>query len=110
MSGYAFLVIDQGSDYSSEMTVDNIKGLPYDLTGYTVQGQIRKSYQSLTHYDFDIVVLDPLTGTVAINLDKTVSLSMKPGRYVYDINIMNSAGKVTRVVEGLVEITPGVTR
>jgi hypothetical protein len=36
---------------------------------------------------------------------------MKPGRYVYDIEIKNGAdGTITRVLEGQVEVTPGVTR
>ena len=34
---------------------------------------------------------------------------MKAGRYVYDVEI-NSGGTITRVVEGQVEVTPGVTR
>jgi hypothetical protein len=35
---------------------------------------------------------------------------MKPGRYVYDVEIVDGDGKRTRVVEGQFEITPGVTR
>ena len=35
---------------------------------------------------------------------------MKAGRYVYDVEITSSAGTKTRVLEGQVEITPGVTQ
>ena len=35
---------------------------------------------------------------------------MKPGRYVYDIEIRSSAGVKTRVLEGQMEIMPGVTK
>ena len=36
---------------------------------------------------------------------------MKPGRYVYDVEIVHDvSGSVTRVVEGQMEITPGVTQ
>ena len=32
------------------------------------------------------------------------------GRYVYDVEITSGEGIVTRVVEGQIEVTPGVTR
>jgi hypothetical protein len=35
---------------------------------------------------------------------------MKPGRFVYDVEITASGGSKTRVLEGQVEITPGVTQ
>jgi hypothetical protein len=36
---------------------------------------------------------------------------MKAGRYVYDVEItQTSSGAVTRVLEGQVEVTPGVTQ
>ena len=34
---------------------------------------------------------------------------MKPGRYVYDVEITSPGGVTTRVVEGQVEVTAGVT-
>jgi hypothetical protein len=36
---------------------------------------------------------------------------MKPGRYVYDVEVrVGVNGDITRIVEGQLEITPGVTR
>jgi hypothetical protein len=35
---------------------------------------------------------------------------MKAGRFVYDVEITASGGAKTRVLEGQVEITPGVTQ
>ncbi len=35
---------------------------------------------------------------------------MKAGRYVYDIEITSGSGTKTRVLEGQLEITPGVTQ
>ena len=34
----------------------------------------------------------------------------KAGRYLYDIEIVSPDSQVTRIIEGQVEITPGVTR
>jgi hypothetical protein len=35
---------------------------------------------------------------------------MEPGRYLYDVEITSSEGEVSRVVEGVVTVTPGITR
>jgi hypothetical protein len=35
---------------------------------------------------------------------------MKYGRYLYDVEMTSSGGAKTRVLEGQVEITPGVTQ
>lgn len=111
MAVYANLTIDQGSNFFSSVSVEGANGLPFDLTGYTARGQIRRSYQSTTAYPFTALVNNPTDGEIDISLGNTATSQMKPGRYVYDIEIVQgTTGEVTRVVEGQVEVTPGVTR
>ena len=111
MAIYANLTIDQGSDFFSVVSVEGSNGLPYDLTGHTARGQIRKTYTSSTSYPFTVTINNPVQGDIEIALDNTVTSSMKAGRYVYDIEITEAVtGDRTRVVEGQVEITPGVSR
>ena len=45
-----------------------------------------------------------------LDLTSTTTASIKPGRYVYDVIVSDSAGEVTRVVEGSVLVRQGVTR
>jgi hypothetical protein len=111
MAVYANLTIDQGSDYFTEITVEGGNGLAFDLTGYTARGQIRRTYSSLTAIPFTANVTDATSGQITIELGHTATSQMRSGRYVYDIEIVNSTnGEVTRVVEGQVELAPGVTR
>ena len=111
MAVYANLTIDQGSNFFSSVSVEGANGLPFDLTGYTARGQIRRSYLSTTAYAFTALINNPTDGEIDISLGNTATSQMKPGRYVYDIEIVQgTSGEVTRVVEGQVEVTPGVTR
>lgn len=111
MAVYANLTIDQGSDFFSSVTVEGANGLPFDLTGYSARGQIRRSYASQTAYPFTVLINSPADGEIEISLGKTATTQMKAGRYVYDIEITDSStGDRTRVVEGQVEVTPGVSR
>lgn len=111
MAIYSNLSIDQGTDFSSEVTVEDATGNAADLTGYAAYGQIRKTHSSTNATDFVATIPFPTQGKVSIKLTNIVTNAMKPGRYVYDIEIKNGAdGTITRVLEGQLEVTPGVTR
>lgn len=111
MAIYSNLVIDQGSTFSADIDVTDSNGDPLVLTGYTVDGQIRKSYASTTAVDFSGSVYSAANGTVRISLTATQTNNMKAGRYVYDVEITKtSTGEITRIVEGQIEVRPGVTR
>jgi len=110
MAVYSNIVIDQGADYSASIDVTDNDGDNINLTGYSGAGQIRKSYSSTTAVNFTVAVASPATaGVLNISLSNSQTNAMKAGRYVYDVEI-TKAGVKTRVLEGQLEITPGVTQ
>jgi len=111
MAVYSNIVVDQGADYSASIDVADSDGDNIDLTGYTGAGQIRKTYSSTTAVNFAVAIADPSTsGVLNISLTNSQTNAMKAGRYVYDVEITSSGGTKTRVLEGQLEITPGVTQ
>ena len=111
MAVKANIVIDQGADFSSTITVTDSAGDALDLTGYTGSGQIRKHYTSNTATDFTISFSSPRTsGAITLSLSRDVTSAMDAGRYVYDVEITSSANTRSRLVEGIATVTPEVTR
>ena len=105
------LSVDQGATFTAEVAVSDTNGDILDLTGYTAEGQIRKTYTSSTSIAFTAAIESPASGNVNISLSAAQTGAMKPGRYVYDVEITNDGGTtVTRILEGQVEVTPSVTR
>lgn len=104
------LTIDQGSDFSTTVSVTTEAGAVYNLVGHTARGQMRKSFNSSTSHDFTVAVANTSAGQITIELGSNTSSNMTAGRYVYDIEIVSSGGSVTRVLEGIVNLTPEVTR
>lgn len=104
--------IEQGVDYENIITVNDSGGSPRNLTGYTVASQIRKGYGSTTSYPFTAGLFgnDPTTGRIIISLTNAQTSVIPAGRYVYDIELTSAAGKKSRVIEGIVTISPEVTR
>jgi len=107
MAMYADLYADQGSYFSTFVTVGS-NDLNVNLTGYSARGKIRKSYTSSTSYDFVVTIPNAVGGKLMLELDSATTAAIKPGRYLYDVEItQTSTGKVTRVVEGQIDFNAG---
>ncbi len=110
MAIYSNFTIDQGTTFSAYIDVIDADDNILNLTGYTVAGQIRKSYNSTTFTAFSASISNATGGTVNISLSATQTNALKAGRYVYDVEITASDATVTRIIEGQIEVTPGVTQ
>jgi len=105
----ANIVIDQGADFSALIDVADVDGNTYSLNGHTASSQMRKSYYSTTFFSFTTSV-NAIAGQVSLNMDNATTAAIEPGRYVYDVEITSPENVTTRVVEGIVTVTPGITR
>jgi hypothetical protein len=110
MATISNLVIDQGTTFSSIITLTNQDGTAMNLTGYTVRSQFRKSYQSSSSTSFTASVHDATAGKIRLQLSPTDSSSIQAGRYLYDIELTSGSGEKSRALEGLVILTPEITK
>ena len=104
------LTIDQDADFTQTLTVKDSTGTVVDLTGQTVTSKVRKTHLSTTSYSFTTALVSATDGTCSITMTDTVTASLTEGRYVWDLTTTDSAGLVTRRIEGRVTVTPSVTR
>tara|TARA_X000000950_G_scaffold127347_1_gene159261 strand:- start:2198 stop:2530 length:333 start_codon:yes stop_codon:yes gene_type:complete len=110
MAAISNIFIDQGTDFSVTVDVTDANGSPLNLSGYTAASQIRKSYASSSASATFTTSISASSGQVTMSLTDTQTSGLAAGRYLYDLNITSSASVTTRVVEGQVIVTPGVTR
>jgi hypothetical protein len=112
MANKTNLVIDQGTTFDVYIDVTDENGDPINVTPYTVNAQIRRWYTSSdTAAVFTTnTTIQPLNGLIKLSLTAGQTANLNFGRYVYDVSIVNDANTVTRVVEGIVTVTPRVTR
>ena len=104
------IVIEQGYDFDTSFQLEDTRtNSPLVLTDASTTGQIRKHYGAVDAVSLGSTVTSPDLGIISISLTANQSVSLKPGRYVYDVKILN-AGREYKAVEGTALIRGGVTR
>ncbi len=110
MATKANIVIDQGTTFSVELDLSDEYGDPLNLNGYSANAQMRKWYTSSNSTVFNTSI-DINKGQVILTLTANQTGLLAAGRYVYDVELTeNSTNSISRVVEGIVTVTPQVTR
>lgn len=71
---------------------------------------MRKSFYSSTANNFTATITDNAAGEITLTMTASETASLKPGRYVYDLLITDDAGTKSRIVEGIVSVSPGSTQ
>lgn len=109
------LTIYVGATFSRRVVWKDGAGALVDLTGYTARMQIRSSVRNpdvlvaLTTENSGIT-LGGTAGTIDLLLTSTQTGAITARAGVYDLELIDSTGVVTRLLQGEVEISPEVTR
>jgi hypothetical protein len=109
MATKANLVIDQGSTFSTDLNLSDENGDILSLSGFTANSQIRKWYTSTNAAATFTTSINVDSGSITLTLTANQTSNLVAGRYVYDVEL-NDGNEVSRIVEGIVTVTPQVTR
>lgn len=108
---YAELTIDQGTTYETYLDLVADDGSAINIAGYAFAGSVRKSYYSLNPTaNLTITVNNSTNGNILISMNSATTSNIRAGRYLYDVKMTDTANTVTRIVEGIMTITPQVTK
>lgn len=108
MANKVNIVIDQGTTFNTTYIIHNNADEPIDFTTYTANSQMRKSYSSSNSFVFGVSLSS--NGEVGLSMSANTTGSITAGRYVYDVEVQDATGVRSRIVEGIVTVTPQVTR
>ena len=122
---YNFL-IEQGATFQLELQYKDSNNNPINLSGYSGRLQIRQTVPSTTillclssslkpdgtgiNFSGSNGTTPPTSGSIGIFISAISSSQLTFDQAVYDLEIENSAGFVTRLIEGGVQLSKEVTR
>ena len=107
------LKVEQGTDLQKWFR-KTVAGVPADFTGYTARMQVRENYDSgdvlleLTTENGGLV-FDALDGKITLVFTPEMTAGKDWRRAIYDIELTDPSGKVSRFLQGSFCISPEVT-
>jgi len=104
------LVIDQGTTYNLYVELNDDNGNPLSGNHYTARAKLRKHFGSANSTSFTASLSNTGTGVLVLSLTSTQTSALDSGKYVYDVELVDSSNNVTRVFEGNALITPESTK
>ena len=103
------IILDQGTDFSTTVNLSDSSGINLNLTGYSANSQMRKTFSSSNSTAFT-TSLSVANSTLTLSMNNETTAALSPGRYVYDVELKSSSNVISRILEGLVTVTPEVTK
>lgn len=102
------IIIDQGASFVTTFNISDDNDEPINLSGYSSKSVMRQTYTSSITYPITTATYS--NGAIVATMTANATNNIPAGRYVYDIELTDVANNVSRVIEGMVIVTPGVTR
>ena len=112
MAAYVELYIDQGTTFNNIINLtDDVTNTPINISGYTVTSQIRRSYYSANiSANITCTLSNVANGEITMSMTSANTANIKPGRYVFDVITLDTFNTKNRVLEGIITVTPSVTK
>lgn len=108
------IVINQGASFRVQPVLRDAAGTLIDLSGADARMQIRRSvaYGGSSLASLTVgsgITLGGAAGTITIDLTPAQTSALPPGAHVYDLELVDSAGSVFRILEGAATVRREVT-
>lgn len=112
MAAYTELIVDQGATFNNVINLaDDITNANVNISGYIVRSQMRRSYYSANATaNITCTITNANQGEITMNMNANTTANIKAGRYLFDLETVDTQGTVSRVLEGIITVTPGITR
>lgn len=107
--------IEQGATFRFEIVYKDSNSNVVSLAGHTARMQVRPIISSDTilvnaSTANGKIVITPALGRIVVSLSATETAALDFSTARYDLEIEDSSGIVTRLIEGAVVLSPEVTR
>jgi hypothetical protein len=112
MAAYVELYMDQGATWTNVINLtDDVTNASINISGYNITSQMRRSYYSANaSANISCQITDASSGEVTLSLTSGETANIKAGRYLFDVKVSSPASQTIRLIEGIITVTPGVTK
>ena len=114
MAEFVELYMDQGADFSTTIYLnDEDTNVAQNVAHYVVTSQMRKSLLSLNAAgSFVCSIVSPEDGEILMEMSAANTANIRAGSYFFDVKVHEGPDTAvyTRLIEGIIYVTPAITR
>jgi hypothetical protein len=112
MAAYVELYMDQGASFSNIINInDDITNSDIDISGYSVTSQMRRSYYSSNaSANITCTITHAPSGEITLSMTPQQTANIRAGRYLFDVMMQAPDSGSLRLLEGIITVTPRVTK
>ena len=105
------LYVDQGTDFLVSLDLKEETGADYGISGNQYFCNVAKLYSTSVNFSVDLSVntSDPANDLLDFYISADKTKDLEPGKYTYDIMMVDAGGSISKIMEGLIFILPSRT-
>ena len=103
------ITIHTGADFTTTFTFTDQNNKPIDISQNVVCAEIRRFDGTENSLAFTANYDNASQGKIILTLTDDETITLKQGRYYYDILLLESTGNVLKIVNGYAIVTKSVT-
>jgi hypothetical protein len=112
MAAYVELFMDQGTTFNNIINLtDDTTNTPINVSSYTITSQLRRSYYSTkASANLTCTILNASNGEISLSMTAANTANLRAGRYLFDVKTIDQDSVTSRVLEGVITVTPSITK
>ena len=112
MAAYVELYMDQGATFNNTIAItDDVTNASLNITGFSITSEMRRSYYSANATaNIICTITNEQLGEVTLSLPAANTANIKAGRYLFDVKMVDSLNTTSRIIEGIITVTPRITK
>ena len=103
------LTVDSHVNFVENLELKQLGGLVTNLTGFTALCHMRKNPDSSSNIQIAVGITSADQGEIQLSMGSTLTSTLKPGRYVYDLLLTRPNTEKIIALEGSVLVRAGVS-
>tara|TARA_Y100000401_G_scaffold28952_1_gene21091 strand:- start:524 stop:868 length:345 start_codon:yes stop_codon:yes gene_type:complete len=109
IAGTYDFTVQRRADHTESIRITDSTDSAVNLTGFTIAAQVWNKERTGKYADFTIAYTNRTNGEFTMSLTHIQTLQFTPDELVYDVLILNSAGKREYYLEGNIFVSEGYT-
>jgi hypothetical protein len=106
----ATIYIDQGTDFLVSLELSEETGFDFVITNQSFFCDVRKLYSTNKLFSAELdIISNGDTNEVDLYISPEKTRNLSPGKYQYDVLMVETSGAVQKILEGLMIVLPTIT-